>query len=65
MHQNNIASRTSYHQALLHQLMGHVLANQPTQKAKGMMSQVCTESAKSAVGALGAHFVMSKWYPNA
>jgi hypothetical protein len=26
---------------------------------------VCTKSAKSASGTLGAHFVLSKWYSNA
>ena len=39
--------------------MGHVLAHRPPEEAKDMMTRVRTESAKSAVGALGAHFVMS------
>jgi hypothetical protein len=29
------------------------------------LSRVCTKSAKSASGTLGAHFVLSKWYTNA
>ncbi len=48
-------------QALLHQLMGH----QPHQEASDRLSRVCTKSAKSASGTLGAHFVLSKWYTNA
>ena len=48
-----------WQQALLHQLVGNVLARLPPQEAKDMMTRVRTESAKSAVGALGAHFVMS------
>ena len=52
-------------QALLHQLVGHVLAHRPPQEAKDMMTRVLTESAKFAVGALGAHFVMSMGYTDA
>ncbi len=47
-------------QALLHQLMGHVLAHQQPQEANDRLSLVCTKSAKSASGTLGAHFVLSK-----
>ncbi len=52
-------------QALLHQLVGHVLAHQPPQEASDRLSRVCTNSAESASGALVAHFVLSKWYKNA
>ncbi len=52
-------------QALLHQLVGHVLARRPPQEASDRMSRVCTKSAKSASGTPGAHFVLSKWYTNA
>ena len=45
--------------------MGHVLAHRPPQEPKDMMTRVRTESAKSAVGALGAHFVMSMGYTDA
>ena len=45
--------------------MGHVLAHRPPEEAKDMMTRVRTESAKSAVGALGAHFVMSMGYTDA
>jgi hypothetical protein len=52
-------------QALLHQLVGHVLAHRQPQEASDRLSRVCTKSAKSAPGTLGAHFVLSKWYSNA
>ncbi len=39
--------------------------NQPPQEASYRLSRVCTKSAKSASGTLGAHFVLSKWYTNA
>ena len=54
-------------QALLHQLVGHVLAHRPPQEASDRLSRVtvCTKSAKSASGTLGAHFVLSKWYSHA
>jgi hypothetical protein len=52
-------------QALLHQLVGHVLAHRPPQEASDRLSRVCTKSVKSASGTLGAHFVLSKWYTNA
>jgi hypothetical protein len=45
--------------------VGHVLAHQPPQKASDWLSRVCTKSAKSASGTLGAYFVLSKWYSNA
>ena len=45
--------------------MGHVLAHRPPQEAKDMMTRVRTESARAAVGALGAHFVMSMGYTDA
>ncbi len=51
-------------QALLHQLVGHVLAHRPPQEACDRLSRVCTKSVKSASGTLGAHFVLSKWYSN-
>jgi hypothetical protein len=51
--------------ALLHQLVGHVLAHRPPQEASDRLSRVCTKSAKSASGTLGAHIVLSKWYSNA
>ncbi len=51
-------------QALLHQLVGHVLAHRPPQEASDRLSRVCTKSAKSASGTLGAYFVLSKWYSN-
>ena len=54
-----------WQQALLRQLLGHVLAHQPPQEAKDMMTRVRTRSAKSAVGALGAHFVMGMGYTDA
>ena len=60
------AGEISY--ALLHQVVGHVLAHRPPQEAKDMMGRVCTKSAKSAkyaFGTLDAHFVMSKWYTHA
>ena len=42
-----------------------MLAHRPPEEAKDMMTRVRTESAKSAVGALGAHFVMSMGYTDA
>jgi hypothetical protein len=45
--------------------VGHVLAHRPPQEASDRLSRVCTKSAKSASGTLGAHFVLSKWYTNA
>jgi hypothetical protein len=50
-------------QALLYQLVGHVLAHQPSQEASDRLSRVRTKSAKSTSGTLGAHF--SKWYTHA
>ncbi len=52
-------------QALLHPLVGQVLAHQPPQETSDRLSRVCTKSTKSASGTLGAHFVLSKWYSNA
>jgi hypothetical protein len=52
-------------QALLHQLVGHVLAHRPPQEASDRLSRECTKSATYASGTLGAHFVLSKWYSNA
>ncbi len=43
-----------WQQALLNQLVGHVLAHRPPQEASGRLSQVCTRSAKSASGTLDA-----------
>ncbi len=43
----------------------HVLAHRPPQEASDRLSPVCTKSAKSASGTLGAHFVLSRWYSNA
>jgi hypothetical protein len=45
----------------------HVLAHRPPQEASDSLrlSLVCTKSAKSASGTLGAHFVLSKGYSNA
>ena len=45
--------------------MGHVLAHRPPEEAKDMKTRVRTESAKTAVDALGAHFVMSIGYTDA
>jgi hypothetical protein len=42
-----------------------VLAHRPPQEASDRLSRVCTKSAKSASGTLGAHFVISKWYSKA
>jgi hypothetical protein len=44
--------------AILHQLVGHVLAHLPPQEASDRLSRVCTKSAKYAFGTLGAHFVL-------
>jgi hypothetical protein len=52
-------------QVPLNQLVGHVLAHRPPQKASDRLSRVCTKSSKSASDTLGAHFVLSKWYSNA
>jgi hypothetical protein len=49
-----------WQQALLHQLVGHVLAHQPLQDVGDRISRVCTKSAKSASGTLEGHFVHSK-----
>ncbi len=37
----------------------------PTDHPKRPVSRVCTKSAKSASGTLGAYFVLSMWYSNA
>ena len=44
-----------------------MLAHRPPQEASDRLtrSRVCTKSAKSASGTLGAYFVLSKWYSNA